>query len=201
MHILRLHFLRMVIWSSFAFPMYTDCLNTNANQTCELWIVVRYVISPFRPRFDSHQTRTTYWTRNFTFLLNGLCRLCTNLGWKALMTNIQKFLFLRDCWTKSDGVFRQNADNLLWFKNPRAYLDWSIFFKVIDAEILVSIFVGTICIYTLSFFRFLFKYAIMGNRGTLKFYLISATFVQNDIISKRFFFLLCRRIWVQFIKH
>ena len=32
--------------------------------------------------------------------------LCTKLGWKALMTSIN-FIFLRDYWTKWDGVFAE----------------------------------------------------------------------------------------------
>ena len=77
----------------------------------EIGIFVRYVISPFHPSFDSQQTHTTQRTRNSTLLLNGLCRLYTKLGWKALMANKKKNPISLWLLNQIRWGFRQNADN------------------------------------------------------------------------------------------
>ena len=72
----------------------------------EIRIFVRYyVISPFHPSFDSQQTHTPQWTLNSTLLLNGLCRLCTKLGWKAVTTNKTNIPISPWLLNQSDGVF------------------------------------------------------------------------------------------------
>ena len=51
----------------------------------EKGISVRYVSSPFHPRFDRRQTYTTQlMNKEFHAPFDGLCRSVTNLGWKGL---------------------------------------------------------------------------------------------------------------------
>ena len=69
-------------------------------------LFVRHVISPFHPNFDRKETRTTQWTLNSAFLLNGFNSMytCMSIQNLDLWHTLQKSQFLCDYWTKLDGV-------------------------------------------------------------------------------------------------
>ena len=56
------------------------------------------------------------------------------------MTYLTKSTFLRDYWTKSDGVFAEMQIIILY--NPKAYSGLFTISKVIDAESPIIIFGG-----------------------------------------------------------
>ena len=57
---------------------------------------------------------------------------------------LQKLLFLRDYWTKSDGAFTEMQTISHSFIILKAYLDWWTSLKAIDAESLIEKFWGII---------------------------------------------------------
>ena len=126
--------------SDFQHQYLTNCeLVWICFRILKLYCFARYVISPFHPGFDWREIHTLY-TMNkelhTPFDWFDMLMYLQNLNgrdlWHTLHT--QKSLFLRDYWTKSDGVFAEmeiigcNFESCWWTSDIYFYFYLFLFF-------------------------------------------------------------------------